>query len=355
MKIVTVLGARPQFIKASAISRLISNMSDVTEIIAHTGQHYDRNMSQIFFDELDLPPPTYNLEVGSGLHGHQTGLILKKTEEILLNEKPDLVLVYGDTNSTLAGALAAAKLHIPVAHVEAGLRSFNRQMPEEINRIVTDHVSEILFAPSTTAMRNLSNEGLAEKSCFVGDVMYDVVLHHLEKVKCSSILKDYGIRPNKYLLCTLHRAENTDNPERLKEIVSALNELNQNMHVVFPLHPRTQKKIKELAIKPTFQICEPAGYLDMLALLSNSKLVLTDSGGLQKEAFFCRKFCVTLRNETEWVELVNLGVNRLAGADKRKIVYEVENIIDTKVIFEIGLYGDGQASQKILAKLCGAR
>lgn len=322
-KILTIVGARPQFIKAAAISHVIRDKyaSEVHEDILHTGQHYDDAMSGQFFTELDIPLPKYNLGVGSGSHGKQTGLMMSGIEEILLAEPYDGMLVYGDTNSTLAGALAAAKLHIPVYHVEAGLRSFNRNMPEEINRVVADHVSTLLFAPTQTAVQNLRNEGFKENDViFSGDVMYDNVLHY-----SSIALQKTKPLFDTYILVTLHRDFNTDHPERLKHILSALNTISERFdtEIVFPIHPRTRKCIDSMAFVPLakrIHIVEPLSYLETLAALQRCSLVLTDSGGLQKEANFCRKGCVVLRPETEWVELVEEGAAILADADEKKII-----------------------------------
>ncbi len=322
-RILTIVGARPQFIKAAAISHMIRDTyhTELHEDILHTGQHYDDAMSGQFFTELDIPLPKYNLGVGSGSHGRQTGMMMSGIEEVLQNNQYEGVLVYGDTNSTMAGALAAAKLHIPVYHVEAGLRSFNRNMPEEINRVVADHVSSLLFAPTQTAIRNLQKEGFTEKEIiFSGDVMYDNVLHYssiaLQKIK--PIL-------DTYVLATLHRDFNTDNKERLQHILSALNAIANQLktNIVFPMHPRTRKCIDSMNLAPFsnfIHIIEPLSYLETLAALQRCSLVLTDSGGLQKEANFCQKYCLVLRPETEWVELVESGAAVLADADEEKIV-----------------------------------
>lgn len=324
MKIVTVVGARPQFIKAAAVSRILRARPGVQEILVHTGQHFDDNMSAIFFKELAIPLADYNLGVSGGGHGAQTGRMLEAVEEVLVREQPNWVLVYGDTNSTLAGALAAAKLHIPVAHVEAGLRSFNRHMPEEVNRVLTDHTSDLLFAPTELAARNLAREGIPEDRVRrVGDVMYDVALFYGEKAERESdVLLRLGLARGEYVLATIHRAENTDQPARLQAIFEGLNRVADEFNVVVPLHPRTRTALQHQnfleAISPTTQIIEPVGYLDMLSLTQSARLVVTDSGGLQKEAFFMRVPCVTLREETEWIELLEAGWNHLlppAGAD----------------------------------------
>lgn len=344
MKIVNIVGARPQFIKAAVLSRLIKKEQNISEIIVHTGQHYDKNMSDIFFTELDIPKPNYNLEVGSGLHGEQTANILKKTEQVLIKEKPDWVLVYGDTNSTVAGALAASKLHIPVAHVEAGLRSFNRKMPEEINRIATDHISDILFAPTQTAMNLLKKEGLKQKSILTGDIMYDSVLFY--KQKSIEKYKNKSLPISDFYLATIHRQENTDDKDRLQQIFFALSELNKT--VIMPLHPRTKKMINEIKYNENIKIIEPVGYLELLHLLSNCTKVFTDSGGLQKEAFFLNKPCITLRDETEWVETLENGWNYIVGADANKILNTAKYPVPKT---KQNLFGNGNAGEIILTKL----
>ena len=321
MKIVSIVGARPQFIKCAPVSREIRKHH--TEILVHTGQHYDPEMSDIFFEELHIPRPDYNLDVGSGSHGKQTGDILLRVEEILLHEKPDLVIVYGDTNTTLAGALAAAKLHIPVAHVEAGLRSFDRSMPEEINRIVTDHISDLLFCPTKTAVCNLANEGITSGVHLVGDVMVDALEFNKDIAeKRSSILERLGITPKQYLVLTVHRPANTDSREHMESIIGAVGEVR--VPVVFPVHPRTHKCLEEYGmggrLPANIIITEPLGYLDMLKLIRHASMILTDSGGIQKEAYLLGVSCITLRENTEWVETVEEGWNVLVGADFNKIV-----------------------------------
>ncbi|MHB0856569.1 MAG: non-hydrolyzing UDP-N-acetylglucosamine 2-epimerase [Anaerolineae bacterium] len=333
--LLTIVGARPQFIKAAAVSRAIREHNalrpehQMHEILVHTGQHYDENMSQIFFDELDIPRPDYNLGVGSLPHGAQTGRMLEAIEEILLKEQPDWVLVYGDTNSTLAGALAAAKLHIPVAHVEAGLRSFNRRMPEELNRVLTDHVSSLLFCPTQSAVSNLAAEGITQGVELVGDVMYDCALFYADKVKGleAGILHKHALVTKSYYLATVHRAENTDDPKKLGTIVDAFDELSTpECPVVIPLHPRTRTKMAQydLCFGAQVRVLDPVSYLEMVALERNAKVILTDSGGVQKEAYFHGVPCVTLREETEWVETVNLGWNALcvleASGDLRQAI-----------------------------------
>ncbi len=362
MKICTIVGARPQFIKAATISRVISNDKSVNEIIIHTGQHYDYNMSEAFFTELDIPKPQYNLDVGSGLHGKQTGLMLEKIEAILLTEKPDWVLVYGDTNSTLAGSLAASKLHIPVAHIEAGLRSFNRKMPEEINRIATDHLSQLLFCPTQIAYNQLLKEGFEENQIFnVGDVMYDATLYYNETLS-SQQFKKINLRQatnNDYILCTIHRAENTDSKERLINITRALIELSNQYTIILPLHPRTKNTLNNIGIynevNSHLKLIEPVGYLEMLALEKRAIAIVTDSGGVQKEAFFNNKPCITLRDETEWVELVELGWNKLLSPSSAINLTEITqrhinlctNLPNSKP------YGNGDAAEKILAAIKG--
>jgi UDP-N-acetylglucosamine 2-epimerase len=348
LKIVTIIGARPQFIKAAAVSRLLRDEAD--EIILHTGQHYDENLSKVFFDELDIPTPQFNLGVGSGTHGIQTGEMLAKIEVVLIDTQPDWVIVYGDTNSTLAGALAAAKLHIKVAHIEAGLRSFNRLMPEEINRVLTDHISDFLFCPSEVAVENLANEGIIEKVVIVGDVMADSLSYAAEKAeKQSDILEILSLEPGEYYLATVHRAENTDDPFRLENILDALTSLGKK--VVFPVHPRTRRAIENFRYQgylsaSNLLLIDPLGYLDMVRLEASAKMILTDSGGIQKEACWLRVPCVTLRDETEWVETVQSGWNVLAGGDKENIL---EKVLDFKVPEKHPeLYGDGKAARKII-------
>lgn len=347
-KIITVIGARPQFIKAAVVSKALLANKNLKEIIIHTGQHYDHNMSKIFFDDLKLPKPAYDLKIGSKDHGAQTGLMLQKIEEVLLKEKPDLVLVYGDTNSTLAGSLAAVKLHIPVAHVEAGLRCFDKTVPEEVNRVITDHNSALLFCPTTNALDNLKKEGLTKNVYLTGDVMYDSILLMIEIAKKqSSIMKNLKLNPKKYCLATIHRAENTDNLERLKEIVEALNESKKE--IILPLHPRTKKYLAEYKIKTAknIKILEPLSYLDLLILEKNASHVITDSGGMQKEAYFLKTPCLTLRDVTEWVETVSTGANTIVGADKQKILAALKKPDST--IKELpNHYGNGKAAQKII-------
>lgn len=349
MKIFTIIGARPQFIKAATLSRALKLHSNnkLKEIIVHTGQHYDTNMSEIFFTELNIPLPTYNLGVGGGSHGQNTGRMLEKIEELLLIEKPNIVLVYGDTDSTLAGALAAAKLHIPIVHVEAGLRSFNKQMPEEINRILTDQISQILFCPTEAAIANLQLEGFDRKSVQIfksGDVMQDSAIHYSKYAKPP---KNFSLSDG-FILTTLHRAENTNNKDRLKAIIDALNYLHKNVSpVILPIHPRTRKILLEQELVLDIHLIEPVGYLEMIWLLKHAGLVLTDSGGVQKEAFFFNKACVTMRDETEWVELVELGANILVGADRNKIIEFSKINLGREVLDEHNLYGGGKAAERM--------
>lgn len=354
MKIVTVLGARPQFIKAATVSRELKKQG-IEEIIVHTGQHFDANMSQVFFDEMDIPHPHYNLEVSGLQHGAMTGRMLEKVEVVLLKEKPNYVLVYGDTNSTLAGALAAVKLHIPVAHIEAGLRSFEMKMPEEINRILTDRISNILFCPTQTAVDNLQQEGFGNFHCQikkVGDVMLDAVMFYKEKSKAvSKILTTEDLVNKKFVLATLHRAENTNDPLRLKSICEAFTEINKKITVVLPLHPRTKNYLATNNIPLDVQLIDPVGYFDMLMLLSHCEMVLTDSGGLQKEAYFFSKYCITLRDQTEWVELVKAEANSIAGADRNTILRDFDLAMNKKIDFDPSLYGHGDASQQIVEAL----
>ncbi|WP_265103504.1 non-hydrolyzing UDP-N-acetylglucosamine 2-epimerase [Acinetobacter calcoaceticus] len=349
MKILTVLGARPQFIKAAAFSRAVQRSSTIEEVIVHTGQHYDQNMSDVFFEEMDIPKPKYMLQTGGKTHGAMTGQQLEKIEEILIIEKPDIVLVYGDTNSTLAGALAAVKLHIPIAHVESGLRSFNRQMPEEINRILTDQISDYLFVPSLGAKENLLREGIKENNIFVvGDIMYDVALYYKEKMIKPSWFEALNL--TKFVLCTIHRAENTDDITKLSNILKGL-ELSKK-DIILPLHPRTVGRIKQygLIIPSNIRVVEPTGYLEMVWLEVHSDLIVTDSGGVQKEAYFHNKLCVTLREETEWVELVNNGYNVLVGSNADLIRSSLVNESPNKISIR-DIYGNGDTAENIVKVL----
>lgn len=362
MKIITVIGARPQFVKAAVVSRAIieynkaNKYQEIVEHIVHTGQHFDKNMSSIFFDQMGIPKPHYNLEINSLSHGAMTGKMLEKIEAVLLKEKPDWVLVYGDTNSTLAGALAAKKLHIKVAHVEAGLRSFNMDMPEEVNRILTDRISDILFCPTQTAMENLEKEGYANiKSDRIqcGDVMYDAALFYADRA-----FKPKGLeQTDDFVLSTIHRQENTDDPVKLTSIFGALGEIAEKQRVVLPLHPRTVKKLEEFNIVPTknIQILDPVGYFEMIWLLSNCQMAITDSGGLQKEAFFFKKPCITIRDETEWVELIYNKVNFLTGSDKDKIIDTFNHIKEASIDFSMNLYGKGDTGHLIVKELTNFR
>jgi UDP-GlcNAc3NAcA epimerase len=328
MKIVTIIGARPQFIKAAAVSREIrqhneSSDNHVREVIIHTGQHFDKNMSDIFFTELDIPKPDYNLEIANLSHGAMTGRMLEAIEAVLQEQQPNLVLIYGDTNSTLAGALAASKMHIPVSHVESGLRSFNMSMPEEINRILSDRISNYLFCPTQTAVDNLNDEGITDGVYNVGDVMYDVTLYYTERAKEQVDLNQWGVKEGQYALCTIHRAENTDNTSRLESILEALREIATEVPVIFPIHPRTRQLLRNIDREDWLHgitILEPLPYLEMLRLEMSAKAILTDSGGIQKEAFFHRVPCITMRDETEWVETLSMSWNTITGADKAKIL-----------------------------------
>lgn len=350
MKILTVIGARPQFVKAAILSRLISRKEGIEEVLVHTGQHFDQNMSDIFFEEMEIPKPHYKLSINGLSHGAMTGRMLEEIEKILIAEKPDYVLVYGDTNSTLAGALAAQKLHIKVAHVEAGLRSFNMRMPEEVNRILTDRISDILFCPTDTAIRNLHTEGMnngthqIEK---VGDIMYDAVLYYSHKVAEKGMVS-HQYKKDGFVLCTLHRAENTDDLNRLENIVAALNHINEEIPVILPIHPRTRNIIQQLKTPVNFTTIDPLGYFDMLGMLQKCAFVMTDSGGLQKEAYFFEKFCLTLRDQTEWVELTEHKVNFLVGADFDEIIRQYQLLRNRQADFKIPLYGQGNTGERII-------
>lgn len=355
MKIITVIGARPQFIKAATVSRALAVREDVNEVLVHTGQHFDENMSQVFFDELEIPRPDYNLEIFGGSHGAMTGQMLERIEIVIQNERPDWVLVYGDTNSTLAGALAAVKLHVPVAHVEAGLRSFNRAMPEEINRVVTDHASNRLFTPTETATRNLANEGIpAERIEQVGDVMYDAALFYGDKSEQrSDVLVRHGLKRKGYILATIHRQENTDDRQRLEAIFQGLAEVASEQPVVLPLHPRTRIRLEAFNLSDLLdglRVIPPCGYLDMVMLERNAHVVVTDSGGVQKEAYFHGVPCVTLRSETEWVELIEMGWNVLVpplSGNIRQAVAQVR----PRATASGSPYGEGDAAQRIVRTL----
>jgi len=356
-KILTVLGARPQFIKASVVSAAIAAHAGLAEVVVHTGQHFDANMSDVFFDELGMAKPAYTLGIHGGSHGDMTGRMLIAVEQVLQRERPDVVMVYGDTNSTLAGALAAVKLHIPVAHVEAGLRSFNMRMPEEINRILTDRISRWLFTPTEAATRHLRGEGAAaERIAQVGDVMYDVALHHGARVSGEGgALQRLGLAPGGYVLATIHRAENTDDPQRLGAIVDALCSVAARYPVVWPLHPRTRGILEQHGMmaraRDALRLTDPVGYLDMVQLEKYAMLIATDSGGVQKEAFFHQVPCVTLRDETEWTELVDAGWNRLADArSKTALETAVAQALQAQPR-RITPYGTGDAATRIAATL----
>lgn len=351
-KIITVVGARPQFVKAATLSRQLSKMG-VEEKLLHTGQHFDENMSQVFFDEMEIPRPAFNLDIHGMAHGAMTGKMLEGIEQVLLDEKPEGVLVYGDTNSTLAGALAAVKLHIPVIHVEAGLRSFNMQMPEEINRILTDRISTLLLCPTETAVQNLKREGFDDLPAKVvrnGDVMQDAAMYYAETAELrSQILKQYAL--NDFVLATIHRQENTDDAEKLRSLIAGLNNINREIQVVLPVHPRTRNLLRMWNIQPEFLMIDPVGYFDMIKLLKYCSLVITDSGGVQKEAFFFGKYCITLREQTEWTELVDHGFNRLVGTDTSLLAGAFNHFMSSKADFSIDLYGGGKAAERAVEEI----
>ena len=347
MKVLSVVGARPQFVKCAPVSREVRKVHE--EVLVHTGQHYDYLLSAVFFRDLGIPAPDYHLEIGSGSHGVQTGRMLAAIEEVIAKEEPDMVLVYGDTNSTLAGALAAAKMHVPVAHVEAGLRSFDRRMPEEVNRVLTDHCSDILFCPTATAVANLAAEGVTAGVHLTGDVMVDALRENLPLAEeRSTALTDLGLSPKAYFLATVHRAGNTDDPAALRAIMAAFARLDGP--VIFPAHPRTQKKLAEYGIElaANVRIVEPLPYFDMLAALAGARAVLTDSGGIQKEAYILEVPCVTLRENTEWVETLEDGWNVLTGADTNRIVAEADAAGDARRRHS-ARFGDGHAAERIAA------
>ena len=356
MKILSVIGARPQFIKAASLSRYLKKMfntnSNVKEIILHTGQHYDNNMSEEFFSELDIPTPDYNLRVGSDTPARQTAKMMIGIEDIALKEKPDFILIYGDTNSTIAGALVGAKLHIPIVHVEAGLRSYDREMPEEINRVVSDVISTILFCPTETAVNNLKKEGIIDGVYNVGDIMLETYLFYKNKaLKNSSTLNRLNLKSKEYILCTIHRASNTDNTENLKNIFIGLT--NSKEKIILPLHPRTTKKINQNEslkkyIGQNIRIIDPVGYFDMIHLEANAKKIVTDSGGVQKEAYFNKVPCITLRENTEWIETIEEGVNKLVGVNPKRIKEGINNFHPKEQNYSKTLYGDGRTSEKII-------
>jgi len=361
VKLMLVVGARPQIIKSAPIIHEAQKHHDIELQLVHTGQHYDFEMSKIFFNEMDLPDPLVNLDVGSGTHAWQTGTMMMKLEKTMVRRKPDLVMVPGDTNSTLAGALAAVKLHVPVAHVEAGARSYDMKMPEEINRRLTDHCSSLLFPPTVNCAKNLEKEDIPKPHIKLsGDTMYDALLEHLPAIDRSTIVRKLGLRRNGYATLTLHRPENVDNPEKLENIIKAVLKL-KDLVVVFPVHPRTRMRLtrsrlmKQIEAANSIRLIEPVGYHDMLQLTKNARLIFTDSGGLQKEAFWLHTPCVTLRDETEWTETIELGANTLAGSNSKKIVAAAREVIDAKNI-KIKLeklknpFGDGQASQRMVAE-----
>jgi UDP-GlcNAc3NAcA epimerase len=374
MKIITVIGARPQIIKAAAISREISKnyIDTITEIIIHTGQHYDQNMSEIFFDELSIPKPNYNLNVGSSFHGAQTANMIEGIEEVIIKEKPDFILLYGDTNSTLAGAVAASKINTPIVHVEAGLRSFNRKMPEEINRVVCDHLSTFLFSPTETGYKNLIKEGFdtMRKMPYspdnpgvfhCGDIMYDNSLHFAKLAeKNSTVLNDLELKSNEYVLTTIHRDHNTDVEENLIGIFKALIEISKKYNVILPIHPRTKKKLEAINNKTllqliknqkSFKLIEPVSFLDMIQLERNAKIVITDSGGVQKEAYFFNKSCIILRPETEWIEILETGMAKLVSANFNMIIDTFNDFISKKEKTFPLIFGDGNAAAFICQKL----
>lgn len=351
MNLLTVIGARPQFIKAATVSRRIATYASIKEHIVHTGQHFDSNMSDVFFDEMNIPKPAYFLNIHSLSHATMTGRMLEGLGDIMAEIKPDAVLVYGDTNSTLAAALAASKLCIPVLHVEAGLRSFNMNMPEEINRVITDRISSVLYCPTQVAVHNLTQEGFENYDAEIilsGDVMEDAALYYSNESNISSqILQLHNIEVNKYILCTIHRQENTDDVNQMTKLISALNKLNVDIPIIIPIHPRTLKKIELYGLKLNARIIPPVGYLDMIQLIKNSALVVTDSGGLQKEAYFFNKFCVTLREETEWTELVEGGYNVLAGTSEQKILKSTHLFLNREFVKQESFYGGGKAADII--------
>jgi UDP-GlcNAc3NAcA epimerase len=356
-KIVTILGARPQFVKAAVLSRVISNHQDLEEIIVHTGQHYDSNMSAVFFEEMQIPNPKYNLKVNGLGHGAMTGQMMEKIEEILLIEKPEAVVIYGDTNSTIAGALTAKKLHIKVIHIEAGLRSFNMKMPEEVNRILTDRISDLLLCPTSSAIDNLKNEGFDELSNLVvncGDIMKDAVVYYSHtSAEKSSIISDLNLVSNEFVLATIHRQENTEDIAKLKAIFEGLERISKTKQVVLPLHPRTKKILTDNALTYNLKFIEPIGYFDMLELLKNCNLVITDSGGLQKEAFFNKKNCIIAREETEWVELLDNGFARIVGSNSKDMMDAFEDFQNSTADFSIDLYGNdvGEKMHSEIVKL----
>jgi UDP-GlcNAc3NAcA epimerase len=366
MKVLTILGARPQFIKAATVSRAIQVRQDIEEIIVHTGQHFDANMSDVFFEQMDIPRPKYNLQIAGLSHGAMTGRMLGGIETLIQQEKPDWVLVYGDTNSTLAGALAAVKMHIPVAHVEGGLRSHNPVMPEEVNRVLTDRVSSVLLCPTQTALNNLRREGfpfaaigasstkVLQRIANIGDVMFDAVLYYRKHAEAQVSLDAFGLTHQNYALCTLHRQENTDDPQRLSNVLSALREIAKDLPLVLPLHPRTKHKIEQdqhgADVLNGITVLKPLPYLEMQRLQMSARVILTDSGGMQKEAYFNKVPCITLRDETEWVETVEAGWNQLVGANAGQILNAWRNA-NRPIEHTVSLYGDGNAANAVLNHL----
>ena len=351
-RIITIVGARPQFVKAATLSRQFT-LCGIEEQIIHTGQHFDANMSEVFFEEMEIPRPAYQLDIHGVSHGAMTGRMLEGIEQILLKEKPEGVLVYGDTNSTLAGALAAVKLHIPVIHVEAGLRSFNMTMPEEINRILTDRISSLLLCPTDTAVQNLKREGFDNYTAQIvknGDVMQDAAMYYAQKAQeKSQIIGQLGLTD--FVLATIHRQENTDNPVKLHDIITGLNLINKEVQMVVPLHPRTRNILQQLNLKPAFTIIDPVGYFDMIMLLKHCKLVVTDSGGVQKEAFFFGRHCITLREQTEWVELVEHGFNRIVGTNTNLLLDAFRYFSNKQSDFGVDLYGKGKAAERAAGEI----
>ena len=353
-KIITILGARPQFVKAAVLSRIIFKEDNFEEIIVHTGQHYDSNMSEVFFAEMEIPKPKYNLNINGLGHGAMTGQMLEKIEKVLIDEKPDVMVIYGDTNSTIAGALAAKKLNIKVVHIEAGLRSYNMQMPEEINRILTDRISDLLLCPTSTAIKNLQKEGFENidtKIVKCGDIMKDAVDFYSKiSTEKSSIINSLKLQNEDFVLATIHRQENTDDLQKLKSIFDGLESIAKEMEVVLPLHPRTRKILEKNQLKYDLTFVDPVGYFDMLELLKNCKMVVTDSGGLQKEAFFNKKHCIIAREETEWVELVENGFAKIVGSNKQQMLDAFEQFKNSNIDFSINLFGDN-VGQKIYDEL----
>jgi len=364
IKVMPIVGVRPQIIKSAPVLHLLDEDEEVTLQLIHSGQHYDFEMSKIFFNELDLSDPLHNLGIGSGSHATQTARLMTRAEKIICELKPDVVMVFGDANTTLAGAIAAIKVHVPVCHVEAGLRSYDMSMPEEVNRVLTDHCSQMLCAPTEEAVKNLKKEGVKENTILLsGDTMYDAILQHEEDIEKSTIVKDLGLTEEVYVVLTLHRPENVDNAERLTNIVSAIVNLTE-VKTVFPIHPRTKKRLRNTKLEkmlkraPNVMLTEPLGYFDMLSLMKNSAVVLTDSGGMQKEVFLLHVPCLTLRYSTEWVETVKLGANKLVGAESERILIETRKILEngdikTKLESLPNPYGDGKASHNIVKDLKG--